>query len=251
MRIFIPTKGRPLADQHTWHAIANSDGDLITKYKVTLVVQRAEEAYEFLKHHVPAIVSGVAGISAARQFILDYSDDNKVVMLDDDLNSWSTRTADDRFIKDKDSPEEAFRVVEDYLGEYAHGGIGQRQFANNQPLVAHDTRVLRALAYRKDILGAVGARFTLPLMEDFEMTLKLLTRGLSNFAYYGVVQDQAKSHAPGGCTGLRTLQLQDMCARGLAQMFPKYVKVRENVEGWDIGPRTEVSVQWKRARYDR
>lgn len=250
MKIFIPTKDRPWQDQHTVFAIRAAEQYQMKKYPVALVVETEQEAYNLRELKLPIHVTGVAGISAARQWILDHTDDEKVLMLDDDLSSWALRSGDGRYLKSTSAPAVAFEQIEDLLGNYAHAGIGHRQFANGKPLYAHCERMLRALGYRADVLKAAGIRYTLPLMEDFEMTLRLLTRGFANAVYYGVVQDQAMSGAPGGCTAIRTLELHNQCAEKLAEMFPQYVKTKQ-VEGWELGIRTDVSVQWKRAYHGK
>lgn len=246
MRVYIPTKGRPPSANDTYDCIRKAGRDLLRRYAVTMVVETEEEVDKFFRNGQHCIVSGVSGIGPARQWILDNSPDNKVVMLDDDLSSWAMRNLDGRFTKNIDAPRVALEWMEQALGHHAHAGIGHRQFANNKPIEMYNDRMLRAVGYRKDLLDHIGARYTFPLMEDFEMTLKLLTRGLENIIYYGVVQDQVKSGAPGGCSGMRTPELQEKCARALHAMFPDFVTLKYTESG-GMGYRLDVSVQWKKA----
>jgi hypothetical protein len=244
MKIYIPTKGRGPELQHTYRALYAAD----VQYEYTLLVETDEERLVMNKAGLRCEASGASGIMGARQWVMD-NGPWKVLMLDDDLSSWASLSEGGKYLKDERSPVRAIAVIDDLLTTNVHAAIGHRQFANGKPLVEYNSRMLRALGYRTDMVKSHGIRYELPLMEDFEMTLKLLTIGYKNAIYYGVVQDQAKSGAPGGCSELRTLELHNACAERLAEMFPKYVKVRE-VPGWDLGVRKDVSVQWKRAYRD-
>jgi len=215
------------------------------KYSATLLVETQEEAEALSNFTVQ--VTGASGIVGARRWVVDNSPDHKVMMLDDDLKSWAVRTPEGKYIKanfvDILYGMDAVSLL---LDTHAHSGIGFRQFANNKPLVDTDTKALRALAYRVDVIRKEGINFTLPLMQDFEMTLELLTRGYGNAIYYGIVQDQSASHTKGGCSAFRTVELLEKCARELQQRFPHCVKLRK-ADGWGLGERTDVSVQWKKA----
>lgn len=244
MQVYIPTKGRGIEKQFTYNKISEEDR---IKYNVKLLVETTEEGNYFREKGVPAIVTHVNGIGPARQWAIDNSPHWKVMMLDDDLTNWSHRV-DGRYLKGSDSIaiRNALSVVDSLLDSHAHAGIGHRQFANNKPLLDFNSRIMRALAYDRVALTREDIRITLPLMEDFELNLKLLTRGWTSANYYGVVQDQPSSNAPGGCRDMRTLELQEYSARELQRMFPEFVKLKK-VDGWDLGPRWDVSVQWKKA----
>lgn len=244
MQVYIPTKGRGIERQFTYHKISEEDK---IKYNVRLLVETTEEANYFREKGAFAQVTHVSGIGPARQWALDNSPHSKVLMLDDDLTNWSHRV-DGKYLKGSDSValRNAFSVVDALLDTHAHSGVGHRQFANNKPIVDYNGRIMRALAYDRDVLKACDIRVTLPLMEDFELNLKLLTLGHMSANYYGVVQDQPASNAPGGCRDMRTLELQEHSARELQRMFPEFVKLKL-VDGWDLGPRWDVSVQWKKA----
>ena len=242
MRIYIPTRGRAPSEQYTWNALGE---EVRAEYPTTLLVETQEEADTLSNFTVQ--VTGARGIVGARRWVVDNSPDNKVIMLDDDLKGWAARTPEGKYIKGTShNILLAMHEVDHLLDTYAHSGIGFRQFANNKPLVDFNTKAMRALAYRVDIIRREGINFTMPLMQDFEMTLELLTRGYDNAIYYGVVQDQSASHTKGGCSAFRTVELMEKCARELQQRFPHCVKLRK-ADGWGLGERTDVSVQWKKA----
>lgn len=247
MIIYIPTKGRGPRRQHTYEALVKAG--VTDEYEVRLLVADEDEYEQFIRANMPVTIHHYGpGIMASRQYVLD-SAPNKVLMLDDDLNNWAERVELDgkvKFIRDDAAPLFAVRKIKALLDQYTHAAIGHRQMANTQPLLNIGGRALRALAYRADIVRDLGLRYELEVMEDFEMTLKLLTRGHPNAIYYGVVQDQKGSDMPGGCQGLRTLGVHNACAQRLAAMFPEYVKLKE-AGGWDLGTRLDVTVQWKKA----
>jgi hypothetical protein len=246
VRIYIPTN-RPPESQFTYNKIP---ADIRDKYQVTIVVATAAEIVAMGEAGVRCMLSSAPGIGPQRQWILDNTTDTDVLMLDDDLTNWAIRPdlSVGKYIKDdRRAISDAFSMAaNDIAPGYAHGSIGHRQFANNKPCLDHDGRMMRALYYDASVLRDHDIRVTLPLMEDFELNLKLLTAGYSSCTYYGVVQDQYRSNAPGGCSSMRTLELQEHCARELQRMFPDFVKLKL-VDGWDIGPRWDVSVQWKKA----
>lgn len=248
MQVYIPTKGR--AVQETYDRISPYHRE---RYNVHLVVETNEEYSMLSEAGYNVKRTGVAGISAARQWCLDNSQDRYVVMMDDDLTSWAQRVEDKdagttRFVKGNDSNilGAGLEMLEKLLDQYAHVGIGHRQFCNNKPVLDHNGRIMRVLGYDRDILAQHNVRFSLPLMEDFEVNLKLLTLGYQSSNYYGVVQDQRGSNTVGGCSTIRTLALQAAAAEGLAAMFPEVVTIKD-ADGWDIGTRKDVSVRWKKA----
>lgn len=248
MRIFIPTKGR--SEQLTWDVLPS---EVLGKYRAVLVTQDDSDYELLVKKGFPCLHAPVLGISATRQWILDNSDDDKVVMLDDDLSSWAARDkifVPIKYTKAKDEDLiNVFDQLDRLLTTHAHAAIGHRQFANAKPDIEFGGRALRALGYRKDIMDLEKIKFTLPLMEDFEVTLKLFRAGYPNAVIYDVVQDQPGSDRAGGCKDWRTLERHNAAAEALAAMFPRFVKLKD-VEGWDIGTRKDVSIQWKKALND-
>lgn len=177
MRIFIPTLGRGPELQYTLRELGPA---LIKKYRATLVCAPADA--KALRAHnpwygtcevLPCKVQG--NIGKVRQWIVDHTDDPHILMLDDDLQSWSYRHELQGI--DQDPNEVSYRKatpqqraqglaeVAKLLKKYAHGAIGHRLFANNREPLEFNTRQLRALAYDVNVLKAEGIKFRMELME--------------------------------------------------------------------------------------
>lgn len=257
MRIFIPTLNRGPDRQYT---IRELGPKLVKKYNATLVAPHDErKALESAGFNVLCPPNKVRGIAATRQFILDNSDDPHVLMLDDDLSSWSWRyeyEGIDRPVQYKKATDTqragGLKDVAKYLKRYGHGSIGHRLFANARAGLDFNTRQLRALAYDRDALKAAGVRFRVPVMEDFDVQLQMLKKGHECFQYNWLVQEQRGSNVDGGCSTYRTHQVQEAAARELARLHPGIVTVveRKLKVGWGNGmgdTRVDVKVNWRRA----
>lgn len=256
MRIFIPTLNRGPDRQLT---IRELGPKLVKKYNATLVCP-SREFKELKAAGFNVLTCSAQGIAATRQFILDKSDDPHVLMLDDDLSSWSYRIEhqDGKGNKvglsyKKATPEQREQGMADVaklLKRYGHGSIGHRLFANARSALDFNTRQLRALAYDRDLLKRERVKFRVPVMEDFDVQLQLLKRGHECFQYNQLVQEQYGSNATGGCSTYRTDDVQRKAAEQLAKLHPDCVTVvvkEQKGNGTMWGTRTDVKVNWRRA----
>jgi hypothetical protein len=252
MRIFIPTLGRGAERQLTIRELGDK---LVKKYKVTVVCPQ-REVKQFEAAGVNYAVWGCprGGIAATRQWILDTSDDPYVLMLDDDLSSWSWRGEHAGAVTYKKATpaqrEKGLSEVERLLKKYSHGSIGHRLFANARDPLDFNTRQLRALAYNRDALRREGVKFRITVMEDFDVQLQLLKRGHECFQYNQLVQEQYGSNADGGCSTYRTDEVQRRAAEELARRHPEcvtVVKKEQKGNGTMWGERYDVKVNWRRA----
>jgi hypothetical protein len=132
-------------------------------------------------------------------------------------------------------------------------GISAREGNNRfgpgpRSLLVGNTRVYRAGLFRTEaFLSVQHAR--LKYFEDFDVQLQLLENGFENrlLAYYA--QDQRGTNAKGGCSIERTHLNHEEAAKGLHELHPNVVSLRQkaNKTGGAFGTRTEVTVQWKKA----
>ncbi len=160
------------------------------------------------RHQRDGMVLACAGIGIARTryWIGNYCANHnikKFLMMDDDVKFIVRRAPDDWHLKPADQGDvlDMLVAVEKLLDDYGHVGIGTRQGNNNlgvgaAPLLSHNTRTLRCLAYRTaDFLSVVHGRVA--VMEDFDVNLQLLERGIPNCAVNYWCQDQKMTNAPG------------------------------------------------------
>lgn len=255
MKIYIPTMGR-LEKQHTLDALP-----VPLRKNVFLVVDDKEFDAHFDMYSESCGVLGVPSscnsIGKVRQAIIDWHDVEahgpNIIMLDDDLGFNMRRTdIRSKFLHaTEESIIEGFGVVNELLKTHAHGGIRARQMSQDADDIEYNCRTLRALAYNVSVLRKENARFDrLIVMEDFDVTLQLLTKGYPNFNISTIIQGQGTSNAAGGCSTYRDHQRQSEGAYGLQGFHPEFVKVREkktNWAGWGSEFRTDVTIGWKKA----
>ena len=256
MRIFIPTLNRGPDRQFTIRELGPA---IVKKFNVTVVCPKGE-VKAFTNAGIEAWACQSRGIAATRQWILDNSDDPHILMLDDDLSSWSWREGPDDVNDNhagvsyrKATPAQrmtGMNAIAKLIKKHGHGSIGHRLFANNRAALDFNTRQLRALAYDRDLLFMEGVKFRVPVMEDFDVQLQLLKRGHECFQYNHLVQEQRASNESGGCSTYRTADVQRKAAEQLAKLHPDCVTVvvkKQKGNGTMWGERTDVKVSWRKA----
>lgn len=253
MDILIHTYGRPdRARQHTLKALAAA------ALPVRLVVQQ-REAHEYAGWNVPLVIlpPGIERLSPTRDWIIHDMETphDKVVFFDDDLHFFARRD-DDRTKFRQPTPQDIRAMVTaigHHLGSYAQVGIAPREGGNRLTDEYYEnTRLMRVLAFRRDCVRPLKARFNdVHVMEDFHMNLSLLEAGHENLMLNNWCSNQAEgSNAPGGCSHYRTDAVQTAAAHALATLHPPgIVKVVQKATktAWGGGERTDVVIQWKKA----
>jgi hypothetical protein len=212
---------------------------------------------EVVDYSIHANVVGVPvkGIGATRQWIIE-NYGPKVLMLDDDLTFFARRLDDRTKFRDlvPGDLQSMLNYVEYMLDEHPHVSIATREGGNrNIDEFQFHTRTLRALAYHTPTLHKHGVRFDrMPVMEDFDVSLQLLTKGHGNCVINMWVQNQHGSQTEGGCSQYRTMEVQAKAAEALAEEWPEYVTVVEKTTktAWGGGTRKDVRIQWKKALAD-
>jgi hypothetical protein len=244
MEIYIPTRNRVF--QETFSSLPEA-------FQKMVVFVVPFDTYDVIGGRILMTPPGIQGIGPTRQWIIDNATSNKIVMLDDDL-VFATRRKDapTKFIPS--TPEDIallFTDIGNRLNNYAHVGVATREGGNRD--ISNgvvNTRLLRILAYRVDMLRAESIRFDrLEFMEDFDVTLQLLRAGYENFKINWIVHNQRSSNAPGGCSTYRTLEGQSKAARELKRYHPEFVSVvtKTTKTAWNGATRDDVTIQWKKA----
>ncbi len=256
MLIYIPTMGR-VGKQYTLKKIP---GEWL---KRTILVCPPEELKAHgNKERVWTWGCTAKGIANTRQCILDHAlahRQQKVLMLDDDLRFYvkgpkrdaKSETPFGLYECNEKHMDKLLHEVDDMLTDYAHCGIDGREGCQNRKPDEENTRLVRGLGYRADIMKSAGVRFdTMQVMEDFDVALKLLQRGYPSKAIQHYVQNQAlQSSAPGGCSSYRTSKVQAASAKELVKRHAPFAKLVVKASKWrGMGEeRTDVTVYWKEA----
>lgn len=251
MKIYITTLGR----LHAQITLQNLPRNL--RQEVVLVVQEHEWALhkkEYGGHvaEVRALPADVRTLGPTRRTVVGWAEDSKIVLLDDDLNFYQRRHADDwhlRSIDGQPEVEDMFRWVETTLDHYAHVGVSGREGNNRvQQLAAESTRYMRLLAYRLPAAtAAIHGR--VDGMSDFDVNLQLLRSGLPSAVSYYWAQGQRGTQTPGGCALSRTHASHEAEIDKMVGWHGEFVskRLKVNKTGGDFGTRTELTIYWKKA----
>ncbi len=262
-RIYIPTRGRVGLNKQ----VTLREFQQYSSYHPFLVCP-LDEADQHQKYWKWVLQCPFKGIGPTRQWIVDTSKADIVIMIDDDMR-FSYRP-DPSVIKLERCTELNLMIeaiIDSVNLGFIHGGIGARQGNNFKDatmprkgelkdghLVVDCERVNNFhFVNRKAVLRA-GVRFdALPVMEDFHFTLSLLLKGFPNRVIHDYVWNQEGSGKVGGCSLYRTPQVQSKGAEGLAKSFPEFVKVvtkvsKDTSPAWkDFKERRDVVIQWVKA----
>lgn len=253
MDVVIPTYGRPQQSrQHTLNALV-ADGVL----PVLVVQHREHEQYRWYQGPVHVLPPEIQTVAPTRDYLIhsEVWKSRHVVMLDDDLHFFARRKDDPTKFRPL-VPFELGRMLaqlEGMLDFFPHVGIAPREGGNrNVEDFLFNTRILRVLGYDREFLRRHKVTFApMPVMEDFHVSLQLLKLGRDTLVMNRWCNNQAEgSDAAGGCSTYRTPALQADAAHLLAGLHAPYVKVveKETKTAWGGGTRTDVTIQWKKAR---
>lgn len=253
MDIVIPTYGRPQQSrQHTLNALV-ADGLL----PVLLVQHREHHLYQWYHGPVHVLPPEIQTVAPTRDYLIhnEVWESRFVVMLDDDLHFFARRQDDPTKFRNLESGElgRMLAQLEGMLDRFPHVGIAPREGGNRntEPFMLN-TRIMRVLGYDRDFLRQHAVTFApMPVMEDFHVSLQLLKLGRDTLVLNNWCNNQAEgSDAAGGCSTYRTAALQAEAAHLLAGLHAPYVKVveKETKTAWGGGTRTDVTIQWKKAR---
>lgn len=259
--IYIPTKGRWLK-QKTYSQLPE---DL--RQDVRFVVPFHEGPLyqqQFPPERVLYTPEKLEGIAATRDHIMQFAamwGQRYIVMLDDDLTL-------QRRLVDPDTGSmpirnstklqiyEAFQWLVDKLNEgYIHCGWSIRFNAFATPGEEMSPgRMMHCLAYNVQEVMRLNAKFskgvdTWHSMDDFNMTLQLLSAGFPNVVSLVHRMNPAASNSSGGASTWRTLQTQNASAQRMKQLFPDFVRIREkkNWRGMDGEKMIDITADWKQA----
>ena len=254
--VYIPSRSR-----HSKQQIEDGPmAQIPLGWPVTYVVSEEEQSeYRRLNCGVVSPPPAVSGIAATRRWIGEEArrrGEDRFIMLDDDIKFLIRKSPEVWNLREAtvSETETMLRVVWDLLDRYGHVGISAREGQAHMGLgdvtdVSENTRTLRALAYRtEDFLSVEHGR--VDVMEDFDVNLQLLRRGIPNANTIYFAQGQRMTNAPGGCSTYRDHEVHERSAHRLAELHEPFVRTRQKKNKTDrdgFGTRTEVTIYWKRA----
>ena len=232
IQVYIPTRGRiGLNNQVTLREFLNYSSH------IPVLVCPPDEASQHLKYAPRVRKCKAKGIGPTRQFILETSCADVVIMADDDMR-FSYRPDPSNIKLERctnlEVMLELIRTTVEDCG-YIHGGVGARQGNNRKDLSGPRQGVLEDghvfvdcervnnmhFMDRLAVLDAGGRLDALPVMEDFYFTLTMLLKGFPNRVIHDYVWNQEGSGSIGGCSLYRTPQVQEKGANGLQESFPE------------------------------
>src|SRR4051794_40701799 len=244
--VYIPTRGR-ISLEH----ITINEMKKFSSLKPVVVCPPSEENHYKNYTHADVMVCPLEGIGPTRQFILENSPTRGVIMLDDDMyfSKRSHPTVGGTLERITNLDPLFTWISEQMHAGFIHGGISARQGNQNIDFAHTDCiRVDNAHFFDAEVYRFLGLRFdTLPVMEDFYITLKLLEMGYPNRVSYEYCWSQRGSGAKGGCSLYRTAAVQAQAAELLNSIFPSYVKIVEKASDSQQGvmaKRKDVNIAW-------
>ena len=221
-----------------------------------LAVPRHEvDTYLKAGYVVIGVPDNIKGISPTRRYLMETCSTRYLMMLDDDMTfAYRPDMSSPKLVSlDRNDVRlvDMFNYWRGLMKSFAHVGLSARQGNNrvNEPF----KRCCRMFnAYMYDLPRIRNARVEVgrtPVMEDFDLTLQLLRKGLPNAVIYKWCWNQSGSNAAGGCSQYRTNEMQEEAAARLAELHPGFVRlVRKQSKNWSgMETRTDVVVSWSKA----
>lgn len=247
--IYIPTRGR-------WGSQVTYDALEQTGYAVRLVCPEDEVAAH-VKRGRDAVGCPVEGITATRQWIMDWWPmGGKVMMFDDDLR-FAVRRIDDpgKFLPATVGDITVMvQRLEAMLDRVPLVGLCNRGGANRVPPsdipVSMNKRLFDVQCLDAEWFHKNKIVYRQRFMEDFDVSLQALLKGYPTALLTTHTKDNiGGANAGGGCSIYRTPEKQAIAAHQLADRWPGFVKVRVvNAKGSGIwSERTDVTVSWAKA----
>ena len=247
-KIYIPTVGRG-DKQITWENLPQKWRDI-----TTLVVNHEDKD----KYDKPTLLlpKGVKGIASVREWIVKQAKEQKICMLDDDLNFVYTKKTDEvgqtnRKLNEDDF-EKMMSLMSNWLDKYVFCGLdatwSHPQFEIDYKFCG---RVCSNVFYNTKTLPMHEINWTdIEISEDYNIALQLLTRGLANKVSTRFRVSPVENFSSGGCSSYRTIELHNQSFVKLQKKFPNFVKLKEKVQNsglWKGQKRIAGIIQWKKA----
>ena len=198
-------------------------------------------------------------ISAIRQHAVESArarNEDRLVMLDDDLQFYVRRQYDPPRLRDATPQDldQLWAATGALLGpDLPLIGVSFRQHNDStRAPYTFNGRIDRAYAVYLPVLTEVDFQFgAVDFMENFDLALTLLLAGFPNLIWWHWANDQKTSDAPGGCSEYRTAELHVAAAQALARRHAPFVALttKTTKTAWlnFKGKREDVICAWAQA----
>lgn len=246
MQIVIMTYGRH-KNQKTFHNLPPE-----WQARTQLVVQEREKDL-YKAYDTIVLPDHIRDLPSSRQWLLEnlQTEDNKLLMLDDDLQFFVRENGPGKLVKCTEADFiQMFETIEDRLDRYALVGVSQREGNNRQQKEEVEvTRCGGMFGIRLDRGRENNWRFDrTKTKEDMDYILQMLSQGCKNLVLFTWCREAGVSNAAGGCSVYRTDGVMKEDALHFAALWPGVVKVieKQTKTSWGGGSRYDVIVQWKK-----
>lgn len=252
--IYIPTKGRETNQLKTLEQILNH-----SHIRPTIVCPTGE-VEKFKIYNLPIKEINKKYLGQVWQTILEECPTKGLIIIDDDLR-FAVRYLGIHDMLEQVADYELDKMfnwmVEQLDTGFVHGAISIRKGNHFVEEDFHDCGNAKdCLFFNRDILLAENARLDrLKTMQDFDITLQLLSKGYPNRVGFLWCGDQMDPAAIGGTTLYRTPEVQKEAAEQLADIWPGIVKVvkkkaksKSSIYGDE---RYDVRISWRRCWKNR
>jgi hypothetical protein len=219
MRILIPSRARPDA-QITAHALQHSSVDY-------LIVRTPHDDTTYSDEHPQILTSGdVVDIASKRNWIMQAFAGQKILVIDDDITFH--RVLDGcAFPAGAEDIRRMLRVIEERLDDFAHLGVARRYMIQSQPQPYVVNKKPKSVnAYNLALFPDPVPQFRLKACSDIDYTMQLIASGRSCVIVTEYCYTEADYMAPGGCSVWRTKQTIHEGMTKLAELWPRYVRLR-------------------------
>lgn len=246
MDILIPTLGRA-NNQRTLHYMGE-----YARQHATLVVQDHEyKDHKDIHNKILALPFPIKDIAGTKRYLFKQFS-GRIILLDDDLQFYQRPDPTKYNLRDAE-PHHVMQMLEEMyssLETFAHAALSAREGNNRIPEdVSYNSRYMRAVGYNLDMIPSDVDPGRVPVMEDFDINLQLLRRGLGSIIYFKYAQGHQGTQTPGGCSLIRNHEIHSRAIDLMEEFHGPFVRrrLKKNKTGGDFGTRDELTIYWKKA----
>ncbi len=197
------------------------------------------------------------GIAPVRKWIAEYAVGTRFGVLDDDITYKYTRRENEDGPSNRPITEDEFDSMIDTFNSWMDDGftfVGS-DCTWNPPTRDKDYRTNSRLSgnvfYSEKLPVSDLDWLSLPVSEDYYISLQLLVAGHKNRVSLRWRVDPGTTQSKGGCSTQRTLDIHNKSLEQLREKFPAFVQLREKVAAssgeWSGKKKLAATISWSKA----